>query len=162
MTGRRTETVGRGTRRTALGSNPVIVWAIKHIVSPIDRLVLRVTRGRLRPPTSWFVPTLLLTTVGRTTGIDRTTPLVYVSDGAGFVVANARPAGERRNPWVSNLRASQWGQARVGGRQVEVTARELDEGEIEKWWPELVAVWPAFADHYANTGERTMFRLEPI
>jgi hypothetical protein len=27
---------------------------------------------------------------------------------------------------------------------------------------EIVEVWPAFADHFTGTGERTMFALEPI
>ena len=146
---------------TSLGSNPLIVWAIKHIASPIDRLVMKVGRGRLPPPTSWFVPTLLLTTVGRKSGIKRTTPLIYVPNGAGYIVANARPAGEGRNPWVLNLRASGQGQVRRRGRTVQVTARELGEDELQTWWPEMTAVWPAFADHYANTGERTVFSLEP-
>jgi len=160
-----TDPPAQPTRRqpstTSLGSNPLMVWAVKHIASPIDRLVMRVGRGRLPPPTSWFVPTLLLTTVGRKSGTKRTTPLIFVPNGSGYIVANARPAGERRNPWVLNLRASGQGQVRRRGRTVQVTARELGEDELQTWWPEMTAVWPAFADHYANTGERTMFSLEP-
>ena len=149
------------TSRKAVGSNPIIVWAIKHIVSPIDRLVLKVGRGRIPPPSSRFVPTLLLTTVGRRSGQERTIPLVFVCDDDRYVVANARPAGERRNPWVANLRAAGRGRVQQRGQTVEVIARELDGDELQEWWPKIVDVWPAFADHYANTGERTMFSLEP-
>jgi len=148
--------------RTALGSNPAVVWAIKHIISPIDRFVVRLGRGRIPPPTSLAVPTLLLTTVGRKSGLERTTPLVFVGDEDRYLVANARPAGEGRNPWVSNLRAAGHGRVQRRGHRVDVTARELDENELEEWWPKFVEVWPAFAVHYANTGERTMFSLEPI
>ncbi|MDH3299444.1 MAG: nitroreductase family deazaflavin-dependent oxidoreductase [Acidimicrobiia bacterium] len=152
---------GKPTSRTARGSNPIVVWAIKYIISPIDRFVVRVGRGRIRPPTSGIVPTVLMTTVGRKSGRDRTTPLVFVRDGDDYLVANARPAGERRNPWVFNLRAAGTARLQQRGRVVEVTAHELDDDELEQWWPEMVDVWPAFADHYAATGERTMFRLSP-
>lgn len=152
---------GKRTSRNALGSNPIIVWAIKHIASPIDRFVVKVGQGRIPPPTSWFVPTLLMTTTGRKSGLERTTPLVFVRDGDDYLVCNARPAGERRNPWVSNLRAAGTARVQQRGRTTEMTAHELDAAELEQWWPKIIDVWPAFADHYANTGERTMFRLHP-
>jgi deazaflavin-dependent oxidoreductase (nitroreductase family) len=148
-------------QRTPVGSRPAVVWIIKHLISPLDRLTIRLSKGRLPPPSSIAVPSLLLTTTGRRTGRDRTIPLVYVRDGARFMVANARPAGERRNPWVANLRAA--GEARITLRRrtLQVQARELEGAEVERWWPQLVAVWPAFAEHYAATGERTVFALEP-
>lgn len=96
-----------------------------------------------------------MTTAGRRSGQPRTTPLVYLRDGERYVVANARPAGERKNPWVLNLRAAGQGRIRVRGRIVQVTAHELDEAQAERWWP-------AFGEHYAATGERTVFVLEPV
>lgn len=152
----------KGDAFRRMGSHPIFVWAVKHLVSPLDRLVVRISGGRIRPPSSLAVPTLLLTTVGRRSGEERTTPLVYVRDDDRFVVANARPAGERRNPWVLNLRASGQGRIRLRKETHRVTARELDDSEVERWWPLLVKVWPAFGEHYASTGERTVFALEPL
>jgi deazaflavin-dependent oxidoreductase (nitroreductase family) len=152
----------QGKSQRALGSRPFVVWLIKHLVSPLDRFVVRVSGGRWRPPSRFFVPTLLLTTVGRRSGVERTVPLVYVRDGERFVVANARPAGERRNPWVLNLRAAGAGRIRVGRLEMPVVARELGGDALERWWPDLVAAWPAFGDHYAATGERAVFVLEPV
>jgi len=106
------------------------------------------------------VPTLLLTTRGRRSGQERTIPLVYVRDGERYVGANARPADERPNPSVSNLRAAGQGRIRVRGSLVEIRARELGDDEAEHWWPALLDVWPAFGGHYAATGERTVFVLE--
>jgi len=94
------------TTKASVGSDPIVVWAIKHLASPIDRLIMRVGRGRIPTLTSLAVPTLLLTTVGRITGLERTTPLVFVPDGDRFIVANACPAGEGRKPWILNLRAA--------------------------------------------------------
>ena len=137
------------------------IWAIKHLVSPLDRFIVKISGGRLAPPSSIAVPTLLLTTRGSVTGQERTIPLVYVTDGGRFVVANARPAGERRNPWVSNLRAAGQGRIRYRGGLIPVHAHEPADGEAEHYWSALIEVWPAFAEHYAATGERTIFVLEP-
>lgn len=144
-----------------IGSHPLGVWAIKHLVSPLDRMVVRLSAGRLPPPSSLMVPTLLLTTTGRRSGSPRTVPLVFVRDGTRYVVANARPAGERPNPWVLNLRAAGEGTVKIGGRTFGVIAHELEHESSDRWWPVLVDAWPAFADHYAATGERTVFTLEP-
>lgn len=153
--------VARHRTRGSWGSHPAAVWAIQHIVSPLDRFVVRVSRGRLAPPSRLAVPTLLLTTVGRRTGRTRTVPLVYVRDARRFIVANARPAGEHTNPWVLNLRAAGQGSIRVGGELLPVIARELTGMEMDCWWPRLVRVWPAFGEHFATTQERYVFALEP-
>lgn len=145
-----------------LGSHRASVWMIKHVVSPLDRLVVKLSRGRLRQPSGLVLPTILLTTVGRRSGRERTVPLVFVRDGDAFVVANARPAGERRNPWVANLRAAGAGRVRHGRNVIEVTAHELDDAESDRWWPKLVEVWPAFAEHFAATRERAVFVLTPL
>lgn len=151
----------RVSLRARFGAHPAGLWIVKHIVSPIDRLVARISRGHLPLLSSLAVPTLLLTVAGRRTGVERTTPLVYVRDGGNFIVANARPAGERRNPWVLNLRAAGRAHIEVGRRVLVVLAGELDAEETGQWWPSLTRVWPAFAEQYAATGERTVFVLEP-
>lgn len=76
------------------------------------------------------------------------------------MVANARPAGEARNPWVFNLPAAEQGRVTVQGATVEVTSREPDEAELDRLWAESVEVWPAFGEHHAATGERTVLVLE--
>ena len=150
------------TRIRRWGSQPLGLWTIKHLVSPIDRFVVRMSGGRLPPPSGLAVPTLLLTVVGRRSGEERTVPLVFVRDGERYVVGNARLAGERRNPWVLNLRAAGGGRVQHGRSEFDVEAHELEEPETEHWWPALTEVWPAFADQYAATGERTVFVLEPV
>lgn len=152
------------TRRWSarLGAHPVGLWVIKHVVSPLDRILVRASRGRLRPLSSIAVPTLLLTVVGRQSGRARTVPLVFVRDGGSYVVGNARPAGERRNPWIANLRAAGRGRIQLGRQVIPVNAREIGGAEAAGWWSALIELWPAFADEYAATGERTLFVLEPV
>jgi len=150
-----------GSLSARVGSHPAGLWIIKHLISPIDRSIVRISGGHLPTLSSLAVPTLQLTVVGRRSGQERTIPLVYVRDGKCLVVGNARPAGERRNPWVLNLRAAGRGRIQLGKRMIAVEAHELDAVETERWWQPLTKVWPAFADEYAATGERTLFVLEP-
>jgi deazaflavin-dependent oxidoreductase (nitroreductase family) len=144
------------------GAHPIGLWIIKHLVSPIDRFIVWVSNGRLPPLSRLAVPTLLLTVAGRQSGQERTTPLVFVHDGERFIVCNVRPAGERRNPWVINLRAAGRARIELDGRVTTVMARELEESEVERWWKPLTAVWPAFEAQYMATGERTLFALDPV
>jgi deazaflavin-dependent oxidoreductase (nitroreductase family) len=137
------------------------LWLVKHVVSRVDRFVVRASAGRLPPPSRLVVPSLLLTVVGAKTGREDTVPLVYVRDGSRFIVANARPAGERRNPWIANLRAAHRARIQVGRHVTEVKARELADNQIDRHWLDLTAVWPSFAEAYGAIGERTVFSLEP-
>jgi len=158
--GRDNRLMARGFPAGRLGSHPAAVWTVKHVVSRVDRWVVRLSRGRTPPLSSLLVPTMLLTTPGRKTGQPRTTPLVYMRRGDDYLVANARPRGERRNPWVLNLEASGTARIRVDGRSRQVAARRLSDREAEQAWPAFVRVWPAFDEHFAATGERTVFVLE--
>jgi hypothetical protein len=51
-----------------LGGTALGVWAIKHLVSPLDRSIYRLTGGRHVSTGRPLAPMLLLTTTGRRTG----------------------------------------------------------------------------------------------
>lgn len=152
---------GHGLLRL-IGAHPVTLWTIRHLVNPIDRLVVRGSRGRLPPLTGLVVPTLLVTTIGRRTGQTRSVPLVYVRDGDNFVVGNARPENERTNPWVLNLREMSKTTIHVHGADVMVEVRELDVTDADRLWPSLVRIWPALDQFYMATGQRSVFSLQPV
>ena len=112
--------------------------------------------------TSLFLPTLLLEVEGRSSGLPRKVPLMYLRDGDAYVVANARPRNERKSPWVLNLEAATTATIRV--REVEdlVSVRLADDAYVQEMWPRFVDQWPAFEHYYQSTGDRWVFRLEPI
>ena len=88
---------------TWFGGTPVGVWTIKHLVSPLDRRLYRRTAGRLVTPGHPHGPIVLLTTIGRRTGKERTTPVFHLQDGERVILCNVTPGGERANPWPLNL-----------------------------------------------------------
>jgi F420H(2)-dependent quinone reductase len=105
---------------------------------------------------------LLLTTTGRRSGKDRTTPVYYLRDGNQLVVCNVNPGFERPNPWTLNLIANPIARVQIGSVSGLYQAREASEAEVERYWPQLVQVWPAYQTLYDKSGLRFVFLLEPI
>jgi deazaflavin-dependent oxidoreductase (nitroreductase family) len=141
-----------------IGSTRAGVWVIGNVISPFQRWVIRTTGGRV---TLTGKPVLLLTAIGRRSGQPRTVPLLYLHDDDDLVVCNVRPPWERRNPWPLNVRANPDVTIRIGGIAEEPRiAREARPKEIERLWPRLVALWPAYERFFARTHERAIFVLE--
>jgi len=146
-----------GARR--LGGTRWGVLAIGRLISPAQRRLYRSTGGRLS--LTGRAPVLLLTTTGRRTALERTVPLLYVRDGDCLVVCNVNPGFERTNPWVLNLRAHPRARVQVGRDIFPVVAREAAADEVDRYWPRLTAIWPAYQRFYDRGGRRTVFVLEP-
>ncbi len=145
-----------------LGATRLGVWGIKHIVSPTQRLLYRVTGGRAFTTTGAGRDVLLLTTRGRLTGKDRTIPVYYLRDGNRIVICNVNPGFERTNPWVTNLRAHPIAWLQIGPERAEYHAHEATEAEIRLYWPRLLSIWPAYGAHFAKSHQRAIFVLEPL
>ena len=142
-----------------LGGTRVGVLAIGRIVSPLQRELYRGTGGRLS--LAGRAPVLLLTTTGRRSGKARTVPLLYLRDGDRLVICNVNPGFERPNPWILNLRAGPHAQVQIGRNIASVRARPASEDELDRYWPQLTKMWPAYQDFYDKGGKRSVFVLEP-
>jgi deazaflavin-dependent oxidoreductase (nitroreductase family) len=141
-----------------IGATPAGVWAIGHVVSPLQRRLLVATRGRIS--LTGKLPVLLLTATGRRSGRRRTIPLIFLRDGDDLVVCNVRPPSERPNPWPLNVRANPNVSVRIAGVTEQRVAREARGQEAEKYWPLLVDTWPAYERFFADTHERAIFVLQ--
>lgn len=73
-----------------------------------------------------------------------------------------KPGFERTNPWTLNIRANPIVQVQLGSDTQQYQAREATTAEVTMYWPRLVALWPAYAEHYARSGERSIFVLEAM
>lgn len=96
---------------------------------------------------------LVLTTVGRRTGIERPTPVGWFpgKDGTWLVVASA--AGAPRNPgWYYNLAANpDRVRVEMPGRKVDVVAEQLHGAEREEAWRQITEKSPQFARYQQAT-----------
>ena len=144
------------------GATKIGVWMIKHLVSPLDLWMYRRTGGHRVSTGHPLGPLLLLTTTGRHSGMKRTTPVFYLRDGDQLIICNVNPGFEHPDPWILNLRADPIASVQIGTVHKLCRAREANEAETERYWPQLVQIWPAYSTHYERSGNRTIFLLEPI
>jgi deazaflavin-dependent oxidoreductase (nitroreductase family) len=96
---------------------------------------------------------LVLTTVGRRTGAERSTPVGWFPgrDGTRLIVAAA--AGGARNPaWYHNL-AAHPDQVRIetAGQRTAVSASQLHGVEREEAWQQIITAVPRFAKYQQKT-----------
>jgi deazaflavin-dependent oxidoreductase (nitroreductase family) len=137
--------------------------AIGRALAPMDRALLRVTRGKVGVGTAIGVRTLLLTTVGRHSGVAREVPLVFVRHGKGLLVVGSNWGGERHPAWTGNLLANPEATVAMAGRTAPVRGRLLDGDERDRAWLDVVAYWPAYDTYKSRAGQREIrvFLLEP-
>lgn len=158
----KTARMGRASRlRNWFGGTRAGVWTIKHVVSPLDRWLYRRTGGRLVTTGRPRGPIVLLTTTGRRTGNQHTTPVFHLQDGERVILCNVTPSGERLNPWPLNLQAHPLARVQLGGQVRTYRARVATPAELARYWPQLVRVWPAYARFYRQGGRRSVFVLDP-
>jgi len=112
--------------------------------------VYRASGGRLGGRLGKGVPVLLLTTTGRKTGKRRTTPLLYVEEGDGYVVVASVGGAPSHPAWYLNLRSNP-AAMQVGGRKLAVTAETAGLEERARLWLRLRQMWPQYDDYQAKT-----------
>jgi deazaflavin-dependent oxidoreductase (nitroreductase family) len=137
------------------------VYFLRYVWTPLDRLMYRLRGGRhgIGPRT---LPVMLLTTTGRRTGSPRSTPVLYLQDGASYVIVGSN-YGRRGHPgWTHNLMSTPEATVQIGDRTENVLARRTTAGEFERHWPRLLEIWPGWRTYRKMTSrEFRMFVLEP-
>ena len=94
---------------------------------------------------------LLLYTVGRKSGRQQITPLVYFRDGNSYVITASNGGAARHPAWYYNLKARPQTQIQVMGWQIQVTVEEAAAPGRERLWQQLIAGHPQFAGYQAKT-----------
>ena len=133
---------------------PQIVWT--------DKLLQRVTSGRLTILDIAGLPNMMLTTTGRKSGLERSNPLLCVPDGHRILIAGSYFGGPKEPLWVKNLEANPDVTVRFRNETTRLTARRLVGEERAQAWPTMVATWPNFARYEQRTNrEIKVFELVP-
>jgi F420H(2)-dependent quinone reductase len=137
-------------------------WPVLRRLMGLHTVAYRATGGLVGHRFPGAPPMLLLDHVGAKSGIERTTPLVYVEDGDDLVLV-ASKGGYPRNPaWFHNLRAHPEATVQVGSRRRAVRARVAGASERDRLWPKAVAVYGGYEDYQERTDrEIPLVILEP-
>ena len=99
------------------------------------------------------VPTLLLTTTGRQSGIPDTTPLIYGRSGDDYLLIASQGGAPRHPNWYLNLQAEAEVQIQVLGDRFTARARTATPEEKPPLWSIMASIWPAY-DEYQTKAER--------
>jgi deazaflavin-dependent oxidoreductase (nitroreductase family) len=132
-------------------------------ITGLDTWVQSVSGGWLSLLTIAGLPNLLLIVPGRSTGIDRSTPLLCVPQGSGWLIAGSAFGGPQTPAWVRNLRAAERARVVFHGQQETVAAEELSGDDRVEAWAVMSRVWPNYALYEQRTSRLIpVFRLTPF
>ncbi|MCU1500074.1 MAG: hypothetical protein JWM47_4027 [Acidimicrobiales bacterium] len=153
--------VGRATRKVATSATFRKVGP--RVVPRVDRALHKLTGGRVLV-SRMLVPSLLLTTTGRRSGLPRESPLACVpDDDGGWWVVGSNFGQERHPAWTGNLIADPSATVSYGKATTAVRAELLDDAAKAEVWPRLTATWPAFDNYVESSGRNIrVFHLVPV
>ena len=139
---------------------PNIRWLLA-LITAVHRFVYQRSGGRVggRLPGQRF---LLLTTVGRRTGLPRVMPLLYIRDGDRFVVVGSNAGDDRPPAWWLNLQQRPAARVQVDREHHPVEGRRAQGAELEALWPRLESSYRYYAGYRRRTSrEIPVIVLEP-
>jgi deazaflavin-dependent oxidoreductase (nitroreductase family) len=96
--------------------------------------------------------TLLLTTTGRKSGEERTTPLIYGESGNDVLIV-ASNGGQQAPGWFRNIEDDPEVDVQIWGEKFHGTARVATPEEKPEMWAQMTEHWPAY-DDYQRVAER--------
>ncbi len=97
---------------------------------------------------------LLLSTTGRASGQERTTPLIHRTDDGSWVVVASKGGAPDHPDWYKNLTANPEAKIQVKGDVIPVRARTAEGEERERLWDRMAEKWPAYNDYQRKTSRQ--------
>ena len=94
---------------------------------------------------------LLLTTTGRSSGEERTTPLIHRTDNGRWIVIASKGGAPEHPAWYLNLEADPEVTIQVEADVVPVVATTAEGEERSRLWSMMKEVWPAYDEYQAKT-----------
>jgi deazaflavin-dependent oxidoreductase (nitroreductase family) len=95
--------------------------------------------------------TLLLTTRGRKSGKEYTTPLIYTLDGDDPVVVASQGGTPEHPDWYLNLVANPHVDVQIKGDKFHAHPRTAEGEERERLWKQMTEVWPDYDEYQKKT-----------
>lgn len=123
---------------------------VAEVIWSIHRKLYEGTRGRIGHRFLGMT-TLLLTTVGRKSGKERSTPLMYLEDGPALAVVASNLGSDKPPAWWLNLQANPIARVRLGSEVRKVTGREATPEERARLWPRFVEMYSDYEEYEKAT-----------
>ena len=94
---------------------------------------------------------LLLSTRGRRTGEQHTTPLIHRTDGGRWVIVASKGGAPDDPGWFKNLAAEPNASIQVLDEEIPVRVSVAEGEERERLWSLMTEVWPAYDEYQQRT-----------
>jgi len=121
-----------------------------RLIGRVHAWLWKLTGGRLGN-TFGRAPFMMLTTKGRKTGRERTTPVLYFAHGADLIVVASFGGNDIHPAWYLNLDSCPEAEVIVNGERRRLLAHSISPEERELIWPRLVKTYPNFAIYQQRT-----------
>ncbi len=116
------------------------------------------------PNTPGAVTTLLLKTIGRRSGKERTSPLIYQAIDDGFVIIASKGGAPAHPAWYLNLQANPEVKIQVATDHHTAQSETVtDPDRRRRYWEKMVAAFPPYEEYRTKTDrEIPVVFLKPI
>ncbi|NUW35664.1 nitroreductase family deazaflavin-dependent oxidoreductase [Nonomuraea sp. SMC257] len=119
-------------------------WVARHVKSYAES-------GGARGHLFHGAPTLLITTIGRRSGLPRRTALIYGRDGDRHLVVASNGGAADHPLWFHNLLARPQVKVQVGAEVFDAVARPAAEDERVRLWATMTEIWPRYIVYQRET-----------
>jgi deazaflavin-dependent oxidoreductase (nitroreductase family) len=122
-------------------------------ISRIHVWLFRVTGGLIGARADGL-DMLLLTAIGRRSGLPRTQPLPYFENAAGYLLVASFGGGDSHPAWFYNLVAQPEVEIQVRRRRLRGLARSAEGPERERLWAAITAEHPRYLEYQEKTSRQ--------
>jgi deazaflavin-dependent oxidoreductase (nitroreductase family) len=125
-------------------------WLFSEVAARIDPVLMRRSAGRVNLA-GGLLPVVLLTVRGARSGVQRTVPLVYFTDGDEAILIASSFGRPRYPAWYHNIKANPEVTLEAKGRSARFMARETDGEDRARLYELAKQLYTG----YGNYEERT-------
>jgi deazaflavin-dependent oxidoreductase (nitroreductase family) len=140
------------------------LWYGINVAAKVDPKLMRLSRGRVNL-LAGALPTVLLTVQGRKSGVERTVPLVYFTEGDDVILMASSFGRPKLPAWYHNVVAAKEVTLTAGGVSERYRAVEVEGPERERLYAKAKQVYEGYgvyADKTAGIRRVPVLRLTQI
>ena len=138
-------------------------WYGINVAARFDPKLMKLTRGRVNLG-GGILPTVLLTVPGRRSGVERTVPLVYFTEGDDVILMASSFGRPKLPAWYHNVKASPEVTLAAGGVSERYTATEVEGPERDALYAkakQIYAGYGIYEERTAGIRHVPVLRLRP-
>ncbi len=128
--------------------NLVIKWFMA-----INAFLIRITHGRIGAQLGTQT-ILILNTVGRKSGQQRSIPIAYFSHEGKYLVVESNWGKDHHADWYFNLQKNPQASIEVKGKKIQVHARFADGEEYVRLWEYVTKKHAPYLDYQKMTSRK--------